>query len=486
VAFSGAGIDLPGDSSISPVAPGGPWLITHAGTGQPYLVVPGAGKIEVHLAAVPDRAAALFRLVCAGRAIDGFALHLAALAAPEPPPLDDPALPAAQRTAARQALDDLRGWIARVFGAVGTADPPAWRPDRLEYDVEVLAATADGGTATLAASPDREGDFDWYTFDVRAQTPGPGGPSPQVRELRQSALPGTVRFRGMPNARWWDFELAGTDFGAIVPDSRDLAKLVVMDFMLVHGNDWFLFPLEQPVGSLCTIGALLVHDVFGETFMVERADAPGTGPAPKPGERWTMFSTAATGTGLADFLVLPPSTGTAAQEGTPVEEVRFLRDEGANMVWAVEHTTENDVGQPWPGHERDLAVKAGESPPEHGVGPDGGPPLVYQIQTATPEHWVPFLPVSVDKARGTVALQRAAMLSAAGGLTGPAGRLLAPTVPVWEEEIPRTGVTVSRVVVRSRWLDGTTHLWVSRRTATGSGEASSGLAFDQAVPAPPS
>jgi hypothetical protein len=109
--------------------------------------------------------------------------------------------------------------------------------------------------------------------------------------------------------------------------------------------------------------------------------------------------------------------------------------------------------------------------------------LRYVVQTATPEHWIPFLPVSVDPARGTVALERGAMLSAAGGLTGPAGRLLVSPQPVWEEEIPRTGITVSRVVVRSRWLDGSTHLWISRRTTTGSGEASSGLAFDQAEPA---
>jgi hypothetical protein len=142
------------------------------------------------------------------------------------------------------------------------------------------------------------------------------------------------------------------------------------------------------------------------------------------------------------------------------------------------------VGDPWPGHERDLAVKAAQSPADTGSGADG-PPLQYLIQTATPEHWIPFLPVAVDPARGTVALERAAMLSGSGGLTGPAGRLLTPTVPVWEEEVPRTGVTLSRVLVRSRWVDGSTHLWISRRTAMGGGEASSGLAFDQSVPPSP-
>ena len=37
-------------------------------------------------------------------------------------------------------------------------------------------------------------------------------------------------------------------------------------------------------------------------------------------------------------------------------------------------------------------------------------------------------------------------------------------------------------MTRSRWLDGTTHLWVSRRRLAGAGEAQSGLRFDSALP----
>src|SRR5262249_7726589 len=154
----------------------------------------------------------------------------------------------------------------------------------------------------------------------------------------------------------------------------------------------------------------------------------------------TTAQGAAVDTGLAGFFLLPPSVGTAAQSGPTVEEVQFLRDEGANIVWAVEHTTENGTGEPWPGHERDLAVKGAQPPRDPRFGT--GLPLHYLLQTTTPENWVPFLPVTVDPVRGTVALERAAMLSGAGGLTSPAGRLLAPTVPVWEEEVPRIGLTV--------------------------------------------
>jgi hypothetical protein len=162
-----------------------------------------------------------------------------------------------------------------------------------------------------------------------------------------------------------------------------------------------------------------------------------------------------------------------------LEEVRFLRDEGANLVWGVEMTTENGTGNPWPGHERDLAVQAR---PDGEVPAPAGAALRYVLQTTTPEHWIPFLPAAVDPARGTVALERAALLSGPGGLSGPAGRLLAPVTPIREETVPRTGLILSRVAVRSRWADGSASLWISRRTRGGAGEAGSGLAFDQAVP----
>jgi hypothetical protein len=45
-----------------------------------------------------------------------------------------------------------------------------------------------------------------------------------------------------------DFEQATTDVGDIRADTRDIAKLLFIDFVLLQGNDWFVLPLEQPVG----------------------------------------------------------------------------------------------------------------------------------------------------------------------------------------------------------------------------------------------
>ena len=41
---------------------------------------------------------------------------------------------------------------------------------------------------------------------------------------------------------------------------------------------------------------------------------------------------------------------------------------------------------------------------------------------------------------------------------------------------------VSRLVRRARGADGTTHVWIARTRGVGTGEGSSGLVFDQALP----
>jgi hypothetical protein len=49
---------------------------------------------------------------------------------------------------------------------------------------------------------------------------------------------------------------------------------------------------------------------------------------------------------------------------------------------------------------------------------------------------------------------------------------------LFEEEVPREGVRVTRNYQYTRWFDGSTHLWIGRRKQIGRGEGSSGLGFD--------
>jgi hypothetical protein len=442
-------------------------------------------QLWVHLAPweelSEDREASLFRHVCEGRCSDGVSIYRAASAGV---PIVPDSAAAGKEDAIRDIGRALVDWVRDLYGDLGMRDAPAWTPERLEYSVEVEATTPDGHSTRMLADPGRDGDFDWYAFDVESRTPD----TKPTEVTRLSVVPGRVAFPGMPNPRWWDFEQSTVAFVNIQPDKRDLAKLVFMQFMLVQGNDWFMIPLDLPLGIVCRIDTLIVEDVFGERTLVERADAHPAQGAP----RWTLFSIASRGTGEPeDYLLVPPTVSAAAQVGPLLEETRFLRDEMANMVWAVEHATENGIGEVWPGHERDLARRP-PPPPATEDGGAAGVPLTYVLQTVVPEHWIPFLPVAVTAQPGDIALERSFMPRSGPGASGdvmPLGRVLRPSrlqqgvYRVFEEEVPREGVRVSRVPIRSRWTDGSTHLWIARRKIVGSGEGSSGLRFDLAVPA---
>jgi hypothetical protein len=426
-----------------------------------------------------DRRAQAFRRVCDGRAIDGCALFLAVRNVDVPP---DPAIAeAAVRDIVTTTIVAWRGWVLSVFGEPGTGAPPAWQPERLEYGIAVSAHTPDGARVTLAAHPDREGGFSWYAFDQRAVSDV--DPEAAGRAITRNLLPMAVRFRGMPNTRWWQFQDRITDLGEIKPDVSELAKLVLMDFMFVHGNDWFVVPFPQEVGTLCRIDRLLVHDVFGGRTLIDRADRRADATS-RTTRRWSMFTTSAPDTveGFADYFVLAPTAGAAMMSGEALETVRFIRDEMANMVWAVESSTENGLGQPWPGRERTRREPTRAAP----GAPLATTALRYRIASSVPENWIPFVPVRISPA-GEVVLERAVQLGPAPGEPGAppaihaAGRILSPPDPyqIREEEVSRGGVTVSRIVRRARWIDGSTHLWIARRKQAGRGEGSSGLRFDQ-------
>jgi hypothetical protein len=445
---------------------------------------PLAPLSDAEFAATPDRDSARFRQLAAGRVVDGLAVYAAArAAAPALPP--QPAVDPSKVEAVRNALTQVDAWIRDVWGGFSSQDSGNWRPDRLEYGVSLVAASPGGGASALAATPGSTASFEWQTLETAAAAPaGVAVPADAVHTTGRTIVPGRVAFRGMPNHRWWDFESGQVDFGGVRPDQRDVTKLIFIDFMLVHGNDWFLVPLEQTAGSLSRVDALVVHDVFGSATQIVRADANAT----TVDQRWTMFSMPAQNApgSLSDAFVLPPGPGPLAERGRTIEEVLFLRDDMADMAWAVEVTTENALGNPWSGYDRDLATHANDPAPVGASGPDA--PLRYQIQTRVPDNWIPLLPVVVDPAQGDIAFERGAMLTDAPSPTPilPAGRVLNPSslksgpYRIREEEIPREGLRVKREVLRARGTDGSTYVWIARRKQIGRGEGSSGLRFDLA------
>ncbi len=438
-----------------------------------------------------DPRAARLRLLWQGRVINGLAVYTAAGQTPTPPPAPPPAVPAtvpstrwAQCNLAMQAF---RAYVnsSHPGSPIGAADAAAWRPERLEHELRTVtgepgATPGSVSSAVLQAFPDRTGDLPWYGFDRVAEAVPSGLPASVRTDISRTVIPGPVRFRGQPNERFWDFEDGRVDFGALRLDRRDLTSMLLVDFMLVHGNDWYLVPFEQPVGTVCRT-ELTVVDVFGVVTPVPRAeDADPVA----PGKRFSLFGV----TGLANGHLVPDSVAGVVQDGRTLEEVRFVRDETANLAWAIERSTESHLGRALPGSER-----AGAEPPSPIT--SGVAPLRYQLQSHVPVHWIPFQAVALPPATsGQVVLEMASLLAPEGPPGAalhealPAGKILRPSsvagapYRVREEEVPREGTHVIRFARFARSSNGASHLWVTRKRVTGRGEGGSGLRFDRTIP----
>jgi hypothetical protein len=369
-------------------------------------------------------------------------------------------------------------WRHRVFGEAQPAPARSWITDKLAYDVRISTAeTANGERAVLSAPRYVEGRLDWYAFDAapagtELETPSATASAvePPIQPL--SFVPTAASFPGMPNARFWEMEDRRVNFGALNAKTTDHLLLVFAEMGLIYGNDWFVLPFEMPVNSLCEVLGLVVTDVFGDRTLVP----PGNGNSENNWQRWSCFSVAGESNDdwRGRFFWLPASL-TSVDESEPLEAVSFARDEMANMAWAVEDTTPDGMGK---GIETRLMVPDAVPPPPT---PEG---VRYTLGTTVPENWSPFLPEHYPNSISDIRFRRGVMPPQGNPPVEPRRRgvilneLPAPFY-IAEEEVPSSGIIVSRRVQRTRWYDGRTYLWIGRARETGRGGAASGLAFDQ-------
>jgi hypothetical protein len=437
-----------------------------------------------------------FLAAAAGRAMDGGALHERihqhGIAAADLV-FEGERLSAEDRSRVEAAQAEFLAWFDRLLSQPRATEPSAWVPERLEYDFACAAPEAGGGQTVLVAEEYSHGRLDWYAFDVdvrpEAALGEPAGglaDDDAVRRETLTFIPTAVAFGGMPNARWWEFEDRRTDIGGIDAETTELARLLLAEFTLVYANDWMVVPYRLPVGTICRVLGLAVVDTFGERTLVRPASHAG-----RPGQpRWTLFSLDVRGGGGAPDtrLFLPPVIG-KSQEGRPVETVRLVRDEMANMTWAVEARIPDQLGAGREGFEaaQELDALLRELAPPSAPPPTSSAALRYVAGTTVPLNWIPFIPVHVPGSTREIQLRRAAMPRLIPGLpqtpVRPRGSVLRPygdaPYSIFEEEVPRAGAVVTRAFQRVRGPDGATFVWLGRRKAVGREARSSGLRFDQ-------
>lgn len=254
-----------------------------------------------------------------------------------------------------QAGDRLYQWYRSLYSIPEEDQNLAWVDERLEYQFSVSARGDDGTEVVLDATEYYEGELDWYAFTIDMSpgaTLGSRDADVPSKKSRFAVIPTPVEFQGMPDDRWWQFENRLVDLGNVDTAKTELGKLILTEFALVHSNDWFIIPVELTPGSLTEVTSLKVVDSFGLEHTIAPADDPEN--------RWTLFALsesprrASTPPFHSNLLFLPPSLS-HLQESAPIEETLFLKDEMANMVWAVEKTLPDLLGRPKPGYELYLA-----------------------------------------------------------------------------------------------------------------------------------
>ncbi|HLL75089.1 MAG TPA: hypothetical protein VK421_07460 [Pyrinomonadaceae bacterium] len=428
----------------------------------------------------------------AGRAMDGFAL-LEHAARSGNNAFDNVGAAAADEGPLTTLAAALRAWLDEMFWQPEEA-AGAWLPRKLEYQFACSAPLA-GKDLVTRATEYYHGHLDWYALERTDEaslgdTPS-GGPAPEIKV--QTLLPVALVFAGMPNTRWWEFEDRRTNFGEVKPDTTDLGKLLLLEFGLVYANDWFIFPYTLPIGSITQVKGVAVTNVFNERVWVEPVRPPGNSPQ----SNWSLFQLTAPAQAEPSLVLLP--TAGKVQEGRALEEVALVRDEMANMVWAIEKRVWLPSGAAKGGAEiareyfRHLERIIGP-PPEP---PEAKAPIRYRLMNTVPENWIPFIPVHVAGSSRETQLQRAALPRLLGSdptdfeKIRPRTTLLregleAEPDPVAyyidEEEVPRAGALVRQSFQRTRWLGGKPFVWLGVTKTTGRGEGSSGLAFDYLSP----
>ena len=360
-----------------------------------------------------------------------------------------------------------------------------WNAKRFEYsfglkrdDTELLAEEYFGS------------DLDWFHFDLRSMGQFKEAPA----SIAVKPVPAT--FKGMPLSRWWSLEDGQVDLGQIKRPHLNFLTELLIEFAFIYSNDWFVIPLAQKVGNIRRINKLVVIDSFGTTSEV----TPVIDKTPfKQG--WEVFTlTPRSGEFSDGSLFYLPNRLYQALESEPVERVRFLRDEMANLVWAVEQLYQNADGDVVNRNDEELAqipeqpepslywdtqsrvmvelaqIKADGEPGNRYV----GPVALYEPKTYIPINWIPYMPKRLDN-EGNYVLRRARTMEDTSKGAQYKGIFLSESKYVFEEEVPRTGIMLTRVFQMARDSEGKRYCWRSRKKRPDVVQHSSGLRFDSLI-----
>ncbi|MGE3783961.1 MAG: hypothetical protein AB7H71_14645, partial [Alphaproteobacteria bacterium] len=448
----------------------------------PFIARYALQPLPAAVAAATDEATRRFARIMAGRAPDARRLAAAFRGGGAASVAHDPALPIADgdRAEVQQTAQAWLAWYNALFEEPVDPAEEAWNPARMEYALTVSASFSDQpfDQMNLSATEFDDGHLDWKSFDADLEVNLGSSADHTFAPVTETTVPAPVSFRGAPAVRFWELEEARLAYGLLPVGPPDLAQLMMIEYAGSYGNDWFVVPLTLPIGAIIRVDSLVVTDSFGVRMLLRPIGAPGTSAAGFA--MWQHDFIRRPGSDMSgaihNMLFLPPTAGRSL-EGAALEDVVFMRDEMANIAWAIERSIESPVEQP-------RVYTTPPAAPGNAAPVQGGAPR-YLLASTVPDNWIPLLPVQLQDAAGKVIsrLKRGAVLQPDGTQKVHGARSQAlnvgSNVLLYDEDVPREGVHITRTRNAARWIDGSTCVWTAFRKQVGRGEGSSALRFDQ-------
>ena len=434
----------------------------------------------------------------------------------------------------KKKVEDYKKWFKNKFlpclNDSGNESKDCWNTSKLGYETEV----AQRENCYVAEDYD-SGKLSWYSFDKK----GADDLSIENSEIKMlSYIPTPANIPGAPSSRLWEFEDRRVNMGNGNNDFNFIGTVAMMQYVTMYSNDWMITPLETETGTVLDVDGIVIKDSFGDRhyinksaqkldelqFKSEYQKTHGKCTEDKLNEafrnliytdRWDMFGCSyddayATRNFTTSRGLFFPPTVLRCEESKPIEEVQFLRDEMANMVWGVETTLNNKCGGSMDGKtlsdsvlsvvdETNLAEAGSKEP----ITKDEAAEYSLLIQNRVPMNWIPFLPEQMIGNCREIAFRRATMpIFYNDGdknvykKVRPSTSLLAIkkekrdgndvekyVVPLYinEEELASCGVKVVKTAQRTRWFLGKSFNWVGNREIISEYQANSGLMFDELI-----
>lgn len=402
-------------------------------------------------------------------------------------------------------MEEYKSWFESKY-LPNKNSASCWSNDKLGYRAEIHQ-----DTKQYVAEDYDNGRLSWYSFDCNSDKENNEG-----EEKMLSYIPSPANFTGAPSQKLWEFE--NTKVNMVADDEKDfsmLATATIMQYISMYSNDWMIVPLETETGVVLDVEGVVIKDSFGERIYIEEdaEDVDDPVDSVEFTDRWNLFGTTRSQAFAEDNftttrgLLFPPVV-LKTEESSPIEEVQFLRDEMANMVWGVETTINDGCGGIMDGktlsdavfrdvderntqNEEALTEEASTEKTEDANKMEAEYSLL--IQNRVPLNWIPFLPEQLDDFHN-IHFRRGRMplfYDKEFLPVRPATKLLAAekdcngcVKPFYidENQIAGYGTKLVKTAQRCRWFLGKTFNWVGNRTIISEYQANSGLLFDELIP----